>query len=550
MPRLSRRHLLQLGASTAMAAYWGAGCSPAAQPPPQEPSLPSSVDPTFEHELASNEVTSAATVDSAEVGGRLRIALSALPNSLDPASFAIVEAYPFGAAVFDALVWVDATLTPQPMLAESWEPSTDRLSWLFKLRRNVTFHHGTPLTAADVEYTFRRLLDPETDSVLRPLLRFIDGVEAVDDGSSQGAVRFRLNTPNADLPLLLASPQARILAHDYPLEQLLTHPSGTGPFLFVELLAGDRINYVRNPVYWAAEQIHVAELHHLLIPSFDAQVAALLQGEVDLLLDVAGDALAALIENPETTVVEAASGRYQNLALRVADPPFDDLRVRQALKACTDRTMLQQRILQGRGEIGHDHPLASISPFFTDLPLHPYNPAAAHQLLMEAGYPEGLQLQLITADAAPGMVALAYAFQEMARPAGIDIEVVEVKVPADIYFNEYWGRVPFYVSAWEFRPSVYETFALAYHSWSPWNETGWFSETLDQLLDEAYSAADSDRREELYQQAQQLLLEEGAVIIPYFLPVFSAMRKNVKGFQPHPAGWVDLRNIQVVDQAD
>ena len=134
----------------------------------------------------------------------------------------------------------------------------------------------------------------------------------------------------------------------------------------------------------------------------------------------------------------------------------------------------------------------------------------------------------------------------MARPAGIEIEVIEVKVPADIYLSEYWGRVPFYVSVSEFRPSIYETFASAYYSWSPWNETGWSSEQLDKLLDKACSTNQVDRRKDLYKTAQQLLQAEGAVIIPYFQPIFSAMRITVQGFQPHPAGWVDLRDVQVV----
>lgn len=530
---VNRRHFLQLSVGTMAMAAWGTGC--AAPIAPTAAATP----------VATATVAATRAADQTETtagASLLRIALSVLPKSFDPATFDLIEAYPFGFAVYDALIWVDTTLTPQPMLAESWEESTNQLSWLFNLRRNVTFHHGTILTAADVIYTFNRLLDPAVESVLQPSLRFVDTVEAVDDYT----VRFLLKAPNADLPFLLAAPQARILAHDYPIAQLLSHPSGTGPFLFVELREGERITYMRNPDYWAAEQIHLEELQHILIPSFDQQIAALVQGAVDLLLDLDSKYIGDLTENPDTKVIEIASGRYQNLVMRVLDPPFNDLRVRQALKACTDRSALRQQILQGRGAIGNDQPVAQISPFFADLPLSPYNPVRARQLLAEAGYPNGLKLQLITANVASGMRELAYAFQALARPAGIEIEVIEIKVPADIYLSEYWGRVPFYVSLSEFRPSIYETFASAYYSWSPWNETGWSSEALDKLLDDACRTNQLDRRKELYQTAQQILQEEGAVIIPYFQPIFSAMRISVQGFQPHPAGWVDLRNVQVV----
>jgi peptide/nickel transport system substrate-binding protein len=143
------------------------------------------------------------------------------------------------------------------------------------------------------------------------------------------------------------------------------------------------------------------------------------------------------------------------------------------------------------------------------------------------------------------MVQLAYAVQAMAKPAGIAIEVIEAKVPSEIYFNDYWGAVPFYVSSWEFRPSIYETFAIAYQADADWNETGWSSPELDQILFQAQQETDQEQRRALYGKATQLLMDEGAVIIPYFQPILTAVRTNVQGFTPHPAGWVDLRDVQL-----
>ncbi|MEZ4868201.1 MAG: ABC transporter substrate-binding protein [Caldilineaceae bacterium] len=529
MRPFTRRRLLQLAASGA--AWWGTGCTEPA--PSRVPADGSAVTPT-------NMDTAASGNGEAQTKS-LRIALFTLPTTLDPALFEIIEAYPFGFAVYDGLVWVDEQLVPQPMLAESWEAAPDQRSWSFKLRPDVTFHHGSPLRAQDVVFTVERLLNPELGSVLQPVLSFIDLVEAVDDHT----VRFQLKAPNADLPLLLAAPQTRILASDYPVEQLLTQPSGTGPFRFVEQIAGSHIAYVRNADYWDAAQIQLDELVHLQLASFDEQVNALVQGQVDLILDVPIQHIDALNEHPETTVVETKSGRYQNLAMRVIEPPFDDVRVRQALKACLDNGVLQQKILQERGEVGYNHPLASISPLFVAQPAQPADPTQARQWLEEAGHADGLQLQLITADVAPGMVDLAYAVQAMAQDAGITIEVIEVKVSSDIYFSQYWGRVPFYVSAWEFRPSAYETFAVAYQSESPWNETGWSSPDLDDLLAQAGSNADPAKRQELYHQATELLAKDGAVVIPYFQPTIVAQRNHVQGFRPHPAGWVDLRGVTI-----
>src|SRR5262249_3532769 len=155
--------------------------------------------------------------------------------------------------------------------------------------------------------------------------------------------------------------------------------------------------------------------------------------------------LAALDGHPEITLVEAPSGRYQTVVMQATEPPFTDLRVRQALKYCVDRVALAQTVLQGHGKPGNDHPVASVSPFWADLPLRPRNIAKARRLLAAAGYSAGLRLTLITSAAVPGMVELALAVRDMARPAGVDIMVV--RVPADVYWSDYWGRVPFHVGS-------------------------------------------------------------------------------------------------------
>jgi peptide/nickel transport system substrate-binding protein len=534
---LDRRQFLQITTTAAASLLLVAT---ACQSSPE----PAAADGALVEATATPLVETATTDDSIQTNEplpTLRIALSVLPTTFDPALFENIEAYPFGFAIFDGLVWVDAQLTPQPMLAERWETNRDGHQWTFHLRTDVTFHHGSPFTAADVVYTFTRLLDPALGSPLQPVLSFIQQTEAVDDQT----VRFHLATPNVDLPLLLAAPQLRILPHDYTMDRMMSRPSGTGPFLFDEHRSGELIRYVRNPDYWAADRIAIAALEHIYIPALDDQVAALVRGELDLLLEIGPDQIAQLQENPDIVVLQTPSGRYQNLAMQVKDRPFDDKRVRQALKACLDRSVLQQQVLQGRGAVGDDHPIAPISPFFPDLTMPPPNLEQARELLTEAGYPNGLQLQLLTADAFPGMVQLAYAVQAMAKPAGIAIEVIEAKVPSEIYFNDYWGVVPFYVSSWEFRPSIYETFAIAYQADADWNETGWSSPELDQILFQAQQETDQEQRRALYGKATQLLMDEGAVIIPYFQPILTAVRTNVQGFTPHPAGWVDLRDVQL-----
>lgn len=470
----------------------------------------------------------------------LRVALPSAPTQLDPALATTIEGYQAAFTLFDGLVAVDHSLTVQPMLATAWESSSDLRSWTFHLRPGVTFHHGAPFTAADVVYSFQRLLDPSFGSLLQPVLSFINRVEAVADDQ----VRFRLSAPNVELPFLLGAPQARIVPHDYDGAALASRPSGTGPFRFQEFVPRSHLKFTRNPDYWAADRIRVAEVHHLYMASRAAQVAALHAGEIDFIADVNYQQVAELENDPALTLVEARSGAYQTIVMQVTEKPFTDLRVRQALKYCVDRTQLRQTVLGGRGDLGNDHPVAPISPFWAALPQRQRDVDKARQLLAAAGYANGLQLDLVTSSSRPGMIELALAFRAMAAPAGVDVRVVNV--PSDVYWSDYGGKAPFHVGNWGFRPSIDETLMIAYHSSARNNESRWRSKDLDALIEAARRTEAMDKRKELYQQAQQLLMDEGGVIVPYFRPILMAMQKYVHGFTPHPAAWLDFRDVQII----
>ena len=466
----------------------------------------------------------------------LRAGFSMLPKQMNPAFYSLFEEYQLGFAIFDGLVWVDETLTPQPLLATGWETSPSLLNWTFTLERGASFHHGTPLTAKDVVYTFTRLLDPKTGSAFRSVLSFIKQVEAVDDYT----VRFRLSSPNIELPLLLGSPQASIVAHDYADSVMSTQPSGTGPFRFVEFVPGDRVRLARNEAYWGTSTRDIEQLEYIY-GDYTTQVALLRAGKLDVMSQLGAEVIASLEDDPAINVVTVQSGSYQTIVMQATEAPFTDPRVRQALKCCADHHALQQQVLLGRGLVGNNHPVTPISPFWNDLPKHEPDLAKAKALLKQAGYANGLRLDLITSTSRPGMLELALAFREMVKPAGIEIQVV--RVPADVYWSDYGGKTPFHIGNWGFRPSIDETFMVAYHSTAKGNESKWKNPELDQLIDQARAERNEAKRIALYQQAQELIWEDGAVIVPYFKPVVIALRQNVQGFILHPAGWLDFSTV-------
>lgn len=482
-------------------------------------------------------VQSEATEMPSNVSTPLRVAFTTAPTQFDPARMATTEAYHFAYAVYDALVWIDQSLTAQPLLALSWEADTSLSTWTFSLREGVTFHNGAEMTATDVVFTFERLTDPNFGSSLLAVLRVVEEVEALDDYT----VLFHLAAPNAEFPLLLGAPQAGIVPNQSTTADLAASPVGAGPFRFAESVPGERIRMQRNADYWDAEGIALRELEFVYFTSFSAQAAALKTGDVHILPDVNLQDLDIFNDDPAIEVLEVTSGRYQTIVMQATEAPFNDARVRQALKLCADRTGLQQQVLQNRGATGGDHPVAPISPFYADLPLPAQNTEQARRLLADAGYPNGLTLSLITSASRPGMLELARAFREMARPVGVDIEVIQV--PAEVYWTDYSGKVPFHVGNWNFRASIDETFTIAYHSQSPQNESNWRDEEFDALIEDARGEGDFEQRKALYAEAQRFLMDEGAVVIPYFRPVLMAVRHSVQDLAPHPSGFLDFYGV-------
>lgn len=495
-----------------------------------------STTPVSEPTAAVPTLTATSTLPTVAAGAAptLRVAFPGVAKQLDPALYSVIEEHQIGFALFDGLVWIDHTLTPQPMLAESWEANATLRSWTFKLREDVHFHHGLAFSAEDVVYTIERLLDPKLGSTFRSSLNVLDKVEAIDPYT----VHFRLKSPSADLPLLLGAPQARIVPHDLSNAVLAVKPAGTGPFQLVEHTSSERTKVQRNPQYWQAERLGLETIEFRFMP-YEQQVAQLRSNNVDLLMQVGTEEIEHLMADPTITVSETPSGAYQNIVMRATAKPFENKLVREAFKYCMDRAQVQKQVLRGRGEPGNDHPIASISPFWADLPLRAYDPDKARELLAQAGYKRGLQLDLLTSTVRPGMEEMAHSFAALAKPAGITIRVI--RVPAQVYWSDYAGRVPFHTGNWGFRPSIDETFKVAYYSSAKGNESNWRSSAMDELIDSACGERNMEKRQALYQQAQGLMMTDGAVIIPYFKPTLMAMRSVVQGITLHPAGWLDFR---------
>ena len=258
-------------------------------------------------------------------------------------------------------------------------------------------------------------------------------------------------------------------------------------------------------------------------------VSAIKAGEVDLVLNVDPSVIPALKDDPNVKLLETGASNSMTLSMWVDTPPYDNVKVREALKLVVDRQAMIDTVLLGFGEPGADNPVPLPAPasYVSEAPKQDIE--KAKKLLAEAGHPNGLKLDLYTAEGVPGMVRMAQVFAEMAKPAGFDINVIVT--PADSYWDDTWLKQPFLTSAWSMRPPG-EGLAVAYAQNAKWKETHWERPDYDALLLKANTTVDPAERNKLYKQAGEMLAKEGGVIIPMFVHQVLAMRAKCEGYEP------------------
>lgn len=447
--------------------------------------------------------------------------------------------------VFNKLVNLDPNFQPIPELAKSWSVSEDGKTWTFTLEEGVTFHDGKPLTAADVVYSFKRLLDPATGSPGAALLGFLDpaGIVAVDD------LTLTMTTKDvvAELPLLISNKHTMIVQDGATSETLKSKVVGTGPFMQdVYDLAQDTRIFRKNPAYWRAG-LPVAECIDLKVITEEvSRIAAIQAGSIDLILSAGPSALTTLKDDPKATPVPAAAaGGYMTLSMQTDAPPFDDARVRQAMKLVIDRQLIVDTVLLGNGVPGNDTPIAPNNPMAFRSDAIARDVERARALLAEAGHPDGITVDLNTADAGPGYVMLAQVYQQMAAEAGITVNIVNN--PADSYWDVIWMKTPFFSSSWNGR-SVPEALAYTFLSAAEYNEGNWKNPEFDALVIGARIETDAAKRTEMIKKAQEILATDGGIIIPAFFVDTAVLRTGCTGYVPHPSA--SIYNFETLTCAD
>lgn len=437
--------------------------------------------------------------------------------------------------IFEGLTAFDASGKVFNRLAESLEPDASGRVWTIRVKQ-ARFHDGRPLTADDVLYSFRYMLDPKNKADAAAALSGVDLSKSrkVDDRT----VRVELTRPNFLFPTLLGERSVAIMPMG---TRTFEKPIGTGPFKFGTFRTGDRSTFPRFEDYHGGP----ASIETLEIISIDdpaARMNALRSGTVDVVAEVAPELIAGAAGG-NVRLIQATSGSFSTQYMRLSKGPFRDQRVRQALRLLADREQMVDNALFGAGSVGND--LSSpFDPYYAQLPQREYDPEQARSLLKAAGA-EGLQLQLHTADAGLAMMESSTLFATQAAKAGVDVRLK--KWPSGEYWSRAWMKEPFACSHWGGRPLI-SHLQLSVLPGASYNETDWDNPQFNALVEQALASADEQVRTEALGDAQTMLHEEGGYLIWGFAKNVDAVSTRVTGIEPgaiRPLGNYDFRQARL-----
>jgi peptide/nickel transport system substrate-binding protein len=318
------------------------------------------------------------------------IAMTLEPPTLDPTSGAAQAIREVTLQnIFEGLVRMDRTGKIVPCLAENWEVAADNVTYRFNLRTNARFHDGAPFTSELVKFSFERAVAPDSTNAQRQLFAPIAGIDTPDPAT----VVIRLKQPTANFLYGLAWGDAVIVAPASAANNR-TSPVGTGPFKFVRWNRGDRLELARNDDYWGRKPA-LAKATFRFISDPAAQVASLRAGDVDAQTNLAApEAVAQLKADPKLKVVFGKTEGEVILATNNAKPPFNDLRVRQAIAHVLDRKTIALGVYGFDVDLIGSH-FSPLHPAHVDLTnTYPPDLAKARALLAQAGHPNGFACTL------------------------------------------------------------------------------------------------------------------------------------------------------------
>lgn len=490
------------------------------------------------------------------------------PPSLDPTTGSATLAAPILSDLVEGLLSRTPTATPAPGCAESWSVSDDRLTWTFRLREGLKWSDGTPLTAEDFAWSFRRLIDPASAAPSAGLFFIIKNARAVAQGKAAPealgvrapdarTLEIQLEFPAPYLPQLLANTQS-VPVPRHVIEKLgrdWTRPGAmvtNGPYVLAEREPQNWVKLTRNPHYFDADQVKIDEVYWYPTQDMGAAFRRFRAGELDMVLNLAPDDARWAAENIPDRLRGGPMHATYTLLFNTTRKPFDDVRVRRALSLAIDRDAIANQLLR----TGVRPAWTWVSPGIGDYPGIPSadaklkpaeRKARARALLKEAGFgPDNPLVVPVTYDTNEENRKILVGIAAMWQAVGVRAEL------ANVEFRAVMGQL----RARNFGVARSSTFSLYGDPYAflqqlsgraPNNWTGWNNPRYDQLLQQGNAAADPAERYRLLAEAEALVSAEQPLVPIYHYHGKLLLSSRVKGWWDAAIGTPPSRWLSVTE---
>jgi peptide/nickel transport system substrate-binding protein len=468
-------------------------------------------------------------------GGTLTVGNDEDAVGLDPhLSFAFASSN-FYEHVYTGLTRFNAKMEIEGDLATSWE-TPNPTTYVFRLRKGVKFHNGREMTPEDVVYSIERVRDPKNGSPIRGTYADVEKIEVVD----RQTVRLTLGRPNAALLSEITGRASYVV----PKEEVDKHGSlqkvmvGTGPFKLAEHVPGDFARFVRNEHYYEAGLPYLDGFTIKIIKDESSRLAAIRRGTVDLTWIKAIEIEELARREKGLSSSETPEARHLYIWLNTKEPPFNNVKLRQAFAASLNRQEIIDTVLLGRGKLTTAIPPATVPYVLSKtetaaLPFYKQDGELVKRLLREAGHPSGFEFAFKTSPHSPDYVPAAQVIQRQLAKAGIAMKIEQVEWGA--LLKNFREKAAFQAIAfariWYADPEgyVYDTT----HSKGAINAGHYANAEVDRLLEEQRATVDLAKRVALWQELQRLYAQDVPIIWPYAMRTrYNVWRPALKGFQP------------------
>lgn len=484
----------------------------------------------------------------------LRVGFTLDALTLDPANHRKRETETIIRNMYDGLLTRNSKMEVVPQLAESWK-QIDATTYEFVIRKGVKFHDGSPMTAEDISFSFRRLIDENAldgqTSPRKSLLGPLKDVKVVDDRT----VQFILEEPWPILPAMLPFQEvvSKAFVSKAKTEGMATQVNGTGPFKLIDWRKGDSVIMERFDGYYggAADiapvgKACVERVIFKVVPENASRVAALLAGDVDIINELPAHSMKQVEANPNTQVMKVNGTRTFFVALNNTKGPFSDVRVRMAANHALNKDLIIDKILNGTATALNGVLSPDAFGFNPDLPTYGYDPAKAKALLAEAGHAGGID---ITLDVEGAFKDIGEAVASMLTKVGIRTQVVvgegsQLKTKwrtkgapktGDMWLTS-WGNGSL---------DPVGIFVPTLRTDDRGNSAGYSNAKVDDLLDAASAEIDRAKRATLYRQAQAIVNKDAPWIFLWLPQDIYGVSKRVSGWQPSADSRINLHDACV-----